>query len=71
MPEQSGVAVHTSKMGAGIHLRNDSAASIRTDVDTVLADEIYKNSTKSLSNAFRSCSGAKGAADAIEIAIGY
>jgi MGT family glycosyltransferase len=69
MPEQSGVAVHTNKMDAGIHLKNDSAVSIRTAIDTVLDDEKYENAAKSLSDAFRRCSGAKGAADAIEKAI--
>jgi len=44
MPEQSGVAVHTCKIDAGIHLKNDSAASIRTAVDTVASDKKYKNS---------------------------
>ena len=70
MPEQLGVAVHTSNMCVGIHLKNDSAASIRTSVDTIATDEKYKNSAKALSDAFRRCSGAKGAADAIEKVLG-
>ena len=64
--EQNAVARRTREIGAGILLDDDSAEGIRRTVKTLLSDQKYAKTAKECCDDFRSCSGAKGAADFIE-----
>ncbi len=64
--EQYAVAARTKEIGAGVMLTDDSANGIRTAVNEILANSDYANAAIKCSNNFRSCTGAKGAADHIE-----
>ena len=66
--EQYAVARRTAELGAGAILTDDSADGIRRAVMKVMNDSSYAEAAKELSEDFRSCSGAKGAADFIEAA---
>ena len=63
--EQGGVADRVAELGAGIKLKKDKAASILEAVNTVLTDHSYREKAKAISDGFRRCPGAKGAADKI------
>ena len=64
-PEQSGVAERVLQLGAGIKLQNTDSISIRDAVNTVLSDSRYRSNADIIAESFRSCTGAKGAADKI------
>ena len=63
--EQSGVAERVLQLGAGIKLQNTDSISIRDAVNTVLSDSSYRSNADIIAESFRSCTGAKGAADKI------
>lgn len=64
--EQGGVALRAEQLGAGLRLRKTDVSSIRRAVETVLTDAAFRESAGAIGKDFRSCSGAKGAADKIE-----
>ena len=64
--EQGGVAARVEQLGAGIILKKTSPAAIREAIQTVLTDSQYRENAAKIAESFRSCPGAKGAADKIE-----
>ena len=64
--EQEAVARRVREIGAGIDLKDDSAAGIKNTVKILLNTASYKNSAQECCNDFRSCQGVKGSADFIE-----
>lgn len=64
-PEQGGVATRVEQVGAGIRLGKVNATSILDAVNTVLNDAAYQKNAAAISDGFKACSGAKGAADKI------
>ena len=60
--EQCGVAERVSQLGAGIKA---DAISVRSAIEKVFADESYRSRAVAISETFRRCPGAKGAADKI------
>lgn len=64
-PEQGGVATRVEQVGAGIRLGKTDATSILDAVNTVLKDATYQRNATTISDGFKVCSGAKGAADKI------
>lgn len=66
--EQKAVAIRVTETGAGEILKDDTAAGIRTAVRRILGDSKYAEAAEKICADFRSCSGAKGAADHIESA---
>lgn len=63
--EQGGVAERVLQLGAGIKLTKTDAASILNTVNSVLSDKSYKQNAVAISDGFKRCSGAVGAADKI------
>lgn len=63
--EQQGVAERVLQLGAGIRLQKTDAAAIDQGVRQVLADASYRKQAAKISEGFRRCPGAKGAADKI------
>lgn len=63
--EQNGVAEMVLQLGAGIKLHSTDSISIRDAVNTVLSDSSYRSNADIIAESFRSCTGAKGAADKI------
>ena len=63
--EQGGVANRVTQVGAGMRLEKTTASAIREAVEKVLADDSYHKSAKAISDGFKKCPGAKGAADKI------
>ena len=63
--EQHGVAQRTAQLGAGIQLNRTDAASILSAIEQVLSDDGYARSAAAISEGFRRCPGARGAADKI------
>ena len=63
--EQGGVATRVEMLGAGEKLLKDHPETIRETVEKVLGNASYKESAKKISEGFKKCSGAKGAADKI------
>ena len=66
--EQKAVARRVREIGAGIDLKDDSAAGIRDAVRLILNTPSYRESARECCDDFRSCPGVKGAADFIESA---
>ncbi len=64
-PEQGGVATRVEQVGAGIRLQKTDTTSILNAVNTVLNDATYQKNATAISDGFKACSGAKGAADKI------
>lgn len=64
--EQSGVATRVEQLEAGLRIKKLSAESIREAVETVMNTSTYRENSIAISNGFKSCTGAKGAADKIE-----
>lgn len=64
--EQQAVARRVAEIGAGIMLADDSAQGIHSAVQNILSNDTYQVSATECSTDFRSCSGAKGAAEFIE-----
>lgn len=64
--EQGGVAARVEALGAGIHLKKSTPQAIREAVRKVLEEPAYRENAARIAESFRSCPGAKGAADKIE-----
>ena len=64
--EQDGVATRVEQLGAGVRLKNINVKSIRTTIENVLNTKSYYEQASKISQGFRKCTGAKGAADKIE-----
>ncbi|MBR6738713.1 MAG: glucosyltransferase [Oscillospiraceae bacterium] len=63
--EQSGVAARVEQLGAGLKVDAADASSLLAAVGNLLADDSYRRNAVLISEGFRRCSGAKGAADKI------
>lgn len=63
--EQAGVAARVQQLGAGILLKKETSDSIRRTIEQVLNTPSYYESALAISEGFKRCSGAKGAADQI------
>ena len=63
--EQGGVAERVFQLGAGIKLDKSDAASILGAIRKIFADNSYAQNAAVISEGFKHCSGAKGAADKI------
>lgn len=63
--EQGGVANRVTQVGAGLMLEKTTPEAIREAVEKVLNDTSYRNGAAAISEGFKNCSGAKGAADKI------
>lgn len=64
--EQQAVAGRVTDIGAGVKLTDDTATGIRAAVKKILGNDSYAKAAEKCCKDFRSCSGAKGAADHIE-----
>lgn len=64
-PEQGGVATRVEQVGAGMKLAKTDAEAIMNAVETVLKESAYKENAQAISDGFKRCTGAKGAADKI------
>ncbi len=64
--EQGGVAARVVQLGAGLLLSGTAPQAIRQAVEEVLQNPLYRRSAEAIGQSFRSCPGAKGAADKIE-----
>ena len=65
-PEQGGVANRIEELGAGKRLTDISPSSVRKCVEDVLFDSRYRERAQELGDSLKICSGAVGAADAVE-----
>lgn len=65
-PEQGGVANRIEELGAGKKLTDINPSSIKKCVEDVLSDLRYRKKAQELGEGLKNCSGAAGAADAIE-----
>ncbi len=63
--EQKGVAERVSQLGAGIKLDKLDGASVLSAINKIFNDNTYKQNAVKISDGFKNCSGAKGAADKI------
>ena len=63
--EQRGVAERVLQLGAGIKLGKSDADSILCAINKICADSSYTQNAAVISESFKHCSGAKGAADKI------
>lgn len=63
--EQSGVAARVAQLGAGVPLKKPSVKGIREAVEYVLNTPSYRDNAATISNSFKKCSNARGAADKI------
>ncbi|MBQ4157021.1 MAG: hypothetical protein IJD86_02600, partial [Clostridia bacterium] len=63
--EQKGVAARVRELGAGVMLDQTDADSIRHAIDTLLSDNAYRKNAAQISHGFKTCTGAKGAAQKI------
>jgi len=64
-PEQKAVAVRTAQLGAGLFLEKETPEAIWKAVEQILDNKSYRDAARELSEDFRSCTGAAGAADKI------
>lgn len=64
--EQSGVALRTAQLGAGIYLGNTDSDSIRNGVEQLLHNPQYRKAAAEIADSFHNCGGALAAADKIE-----
>ncbi len=63
--EQKGVAERVSQLGAGVKLDKADGASVLSAINKIFSDSTYKQNAVKISDGFKNCSGAKGAADKI------
>lgn len=63
--EQGGVANRVAGLGAGIYLKHNDPTQIRNAVEQILQDDSYRRNASAISDGFRNCTGAVGAADKI------
>ncbi|MBQ4225805.1 MAG: glycosyl transferase, partial [Oscillospiraceae bacterium] len=64
--EQEAVARRAAEIGAGVYLKDDSAAGIKAAVTKLLDSDTYAAAAKKMSDEFRACCGTAGAAEFIE-----
>ena len=64
--EQYAVARRTAEIGAGKMLKKESAESVKTAIEEILNNSLYKKAAADCSNDFRTCAGPSGAAEFIE-----
>ena len=64
--EQGGVANRVEELGAGKRLESATPEAIRQAVHEILSDSSFCINAEKIGASFRACSGAAGAADAIE-----
>lgn len=64
-PEQLGVARRVEQLEAGILLKKCNVKNIAESASKLLSNDVYRNNAFTISDGFRSCSGAKGAANKI------
>ncbi len=63
--EQGGVATRVSMLGAGIPLQKNSPSLIYEAIKQVLENPTYRENATKISEGFKKCTAAKGAADKI------
>ena len=63
--EQAGVAERVYQLGAGIKLDKSDGASILDVINKIFAEDTYRKNATAISDGFKRCPGAKGAADKI------
>ncbi len=63
--EQKGVSTRVLEFCAGINADKTDGKSILDAVNKILCDKAYKQNAKKISDGFKNCPGAKGAADKI------
>ncbi len=63
--EQKGVAERVFQLGAGIKLDKSDGAFVLNAINKIFSDSTYKQNAVKVSDGFKNCSGAKGAADKI------
>lgn len=63
--EQGGVATRVEQLGAGIRLGKTSPSGIREAVGQILGNVSYRENARKISEGFKRCVGAEGAADKI------
>ncbi len=63
--EQGAVAARTEELGAGVMLEHRTPEGILSSVETVLKNCEYRENAAKISETFKSCGGAKAAADKI------
>jgi len=63
--EQSGVAERVYELGAGIKLDKSDASSLLNAISKLFTESSYTQNAAAISEGFKRCSGAKGAADKI------
>ncbi len=63
--EQKGVAERVSQLGAGIKLDKSDGALVLSAINKIFSDSTYKQNAVKISDGFKNCLGAKGAADKI------
>lgn len=66
--EQRAVARRAAEFGAGLFLKDDSAAGIREALKKLLGDAAFGEAARACCDDFRACPGPAGAADYIETA---
>jgi len=64
-PEQSGVAERVNQLGAGIKLHQPDASALLDGINKIFTDNTYQQNAAAISESFKRCPGAKGAADKI------
>lgn len=63
--EQQGVAQRVAELGAGVKLDKFDSKSLLKSVNSVICNDEYKQNANKISQSFKQCTGAKGAADKI------
>lgn len=63
--EQGGVATRVSQLGAGLMLQKNNPVAIREAVQQVIENCSFRENAVVISEGFKKCAGAKGAADKI------
>lgn len=64
--EQEGVAARVEQLNAGVRLNKINPSVIRETIEQVMNTPSYREHAAAISDGFKRCSGAKGAADKIE-----
>ena len=64
--EQGGVAARAEQLGAGLRLKKTTPEAIRSAIETVMNTPSYRENAVKIADSFRTCGGAKAAADCIE-----
>ena len=64
--EQRGVTAQVCRLGAGLEPKDTSGPSLLAAIQTILANPGYREAAGRISESFRRCPGASGAADKIE-----